>query len=228
MANSRVESLVEVRVEPRADTPVLVDLFRLVDDKCSLLVDLFRDSVVLANEFRADSVVDRVEKVEETGRDALFFCRSVGVYAKRLQLVVARLTVKFNESLNDVVAENVSVGNVLCDNGGLWVSACSKNRISSANEVPSMTARTRTFGLSSCERGSVIPAPIGADPVTPVGRTEAVLGSESAAEVTSRWAPSSYRQRMLCFISSCVSATDVDLQFHRSTSLASASTPPLI
>lgn len=48
-----------------------------------------------------------------------------------------------------------------------------------------------TFGLSSCETGSVMPAPRGVDPVAPVGRTEADFGSASDAEVTSKWAPSS-------------------------------------
>lgn len=45
-----------------------------------------------------------------------------------------------------------------------------------------------TFGLSSCE---ISEAPIGVDPVAPVGSIEEVGVAVSVAEVTSRWAPSS-------------------------------------
>mgnify|MGYP006876503791 CR=1 FL=1 len=57
-----------------ADTSVLVDLSGLADNGSGVLVDLLADSLVLADDLGADRLVERVEEVEESGRDALLFC----------------------------------------------------------------------------------------------------------------------------------------------------------
>lgn len=95
----------------------------------------------------------------------------------------SQLTVKVDGPLHDVVAHDVSVSQVLGNDGGLGTSII---------DSPLDNLKL-TLGLSSWERGSVIPAPRGVEPVAPVGKTEALLGSASDADVTSRCAPSSYK-----------------------------------
>lgn len=75
LADRGPDQLRVVLPERSSDALALVDLLGLVDNGRSLLPDFARDGLIFTNDPLADIVVDRVEEVEEAGRDALFFCR---------------------------------------------------------------------------------------------------------------------------------------------------------
>jgi len=101
-SDASADGLVIVVGELVGNTSVLVDLSGLGDNSGGLLVDLARDGLVLANDLVSNSVVQGVEEVEESRRNALF-------------------VVKLDSSLDNVVSENVAVGEVLGDDSGSWL-----------------------------------------------------------------------------------------------------------
>lgn len=60
-----------VVVQPRCNATLLVHLFCLGCEERRLLTDLGCDGLVLANDTLTDTAIERVEEIEETGRDAL-------------------------------------------------------------------------------------------------------------------------------------------------------------
>ena len=73
LSDTSVENPVVVVGKLGRNTSVLVDLPGLGDDSGGLLVQLARDSLVLADDLVTDSVVEGLEEVEESGRDTLLF-----------------------------------------------------------------------------------------------------------------------------------------------------------
>ena len=120
MTDSGASDTVVVFLEFAANSSVLVDLTGLGNDSGGALVDLARNSLILSNDAVANRLVEVVEEGEEAGRDALFVCEAS---AKPYSTLIP-LTVKVDCSLDDMVSHDVSVGEVLGDNGGLgaWVS----------------------------------------------------------------------------------------------------------
>ena len=103
-----------VVVERRRHTAVLVDFLGFGSKDRRLLAELGSDGLVLANGALADILVDRVEKGQETRRNALFvYCQCQ---------VAARLTVKVYGALDDIVTQYVAVRKVLCNDGRLDIS----------------------------------------------------------------------------------------------------------
>lgn len=67
LSNTRSDRFRIIFVNPSRDTTVLVDLFSLGQSDLGRLGEFTRDGLVLAYDFGADSVVEAVEKVEESG-----------------------------------------------------------------------------------------------------------------------------------------------------------------
>jgi hypothetical protein len=76
-SDASADGLVIVVGELVGNTSVLVDLSGLGDNSGGLLVDLARDGLVLANDLVSNSVVQGVEEVEESRRNALFVYEGV-------------------------------------------------------------------------------------------------------------------------------------------------------
>jgi hypothetical protein len=68
-----------VVVESSGNTLLLVDLLGLGNDSVGVLVQFTRNSLILTNDLAADSVVNAIEEVEESARDALLFWTSAWV-----------------------------------------------------------------------------------------------------------------------------------------------------
>jgi hypothetical protein len=73
LSNTSTDSFRVVVVESSGNTSVLVNLLGLGNDSVGVLVQFTRNSLVLTNDLAADSVVNTVEEVEESARDALLF-----------------------------------------------------------------------------------------------------------------------------------------------------------
>lgn len=71
LTNRSREDSVVVLLELGGNTSGLIDLSSLGNHSSGLLVEFTRNSLVLAYDLAADSVVERREKVEELGRDSL-------------------------------------------------------------------------------------------------------------------------------------------------------------
>jgi hypothetical protein len=76
LTDTSTHSFRVVVVESGGNTSVLVDLFGLGNDSVGMLVQFTRDSLVLANDLVANSVVNAVEEVEEPAGDTLLVCQS--------------------------------------------------------------------------------------------------------------------------------------------------------
>ena len=76
LSDTSTDSFRVVVIESSGNTLLLVDLLGLGNDSVGVLVQFTRNSLVLANDLAADSVVNAVEEVEESARDALLFWSS--------------------------------------------------------------------------------------------------------------------------------------------------------
>jgi hypothetical protein len=76
LSNTSTNSFRVVVVESSGNTLLLVDLLGLGNNSVGVLVQFTRNSLVLTDNLASDSVVNTVEEVEESARDALLFWTS--------------------------------------------------------------------------------------------------------------------------------------------------------
>lgn len=100
MADWGSDNLAVIFVEPRADAPRLVNFPSLGNGSRSMLLDLARDSLVLPNNLVTNGGVQVVEETEETRGDTL-------------------LVVEVDSLLDNMIAQNVAVSEVLSSDGRL-------------------------------------------------------------------------------------------------------------
>jgi hypothetical protein len=76
LSDTSTDSFRVVVVESSGNTLLLVDLLGLGNDSVGVLVQFTGDSLVLTDNLASDSVVNTVEEVKESARDALLFWSS--------------------------------------------------------------------------------------------------------------------------------------------------------
>jgi hypothetical protein len=76
LSDTSTDSFRVVVVESSGNTLLLVDLLGLGNNSVGVLVQFTRNSLVLTDNLASDSVVNTVEEVEESARDALLFWTS--------------------------------------------------------------------------------------------------------------------------------------------------------